>query len=55
MDLQTDHLENRHHARYISILLLFIDYETFLYFFPNQYFQKTVFFLRSCVRKLGSM
>ena len=40
------------HANYFIII---IDYEVFLYFFPNQFFQKIVFFLNSFVRKSGGI
>ena len=42
MDLQTGHLEDRYHARIILLLLFFMKF--FCIFFPNQFFQKTVFF-----------
>ena len=52
MDLQTGHLEDRYHARIIFIIIY---YEVFSYFFPNQFFQKIVSFLRSGVRKSGGI
>ena len=49
MDLQTSYLEERYHAR--IILLLLFTMRVFCIFFPNQFFQKIVFFLRLFVRK----
>ena len=42
MDLQIGHLEDRYLARiYLSLLFIM---KLFLYFFPNQFFQKIAFF-----------
>ena len=50
MDLQTSHLEDRYHCvDYFIIIIIY--FEVFLYFFPNQFFQKIVFFLPLFVRK----
>ena len=50
MDLQTGHLADRYHAQIIMY------YEVvFVFFFPNQFFQNIVFFLRCGVRKVGGI
>ena len=38
-----------------NYFIIIMYYEVFLYFFPNQFFQKIVFFLRSFVRQSGGI
>ena len=38
-----------------NCFIVIIYYEVFLYFFPSQFFQKIVFYLRSGVRKSGNI
>ena len=53
MDLQTSHLEDRYHARIISLLLFTI--KLFCIFFRINFSEKKIFFLRIVARKSGGI